>query len=63
MELIDIIRAKSNDQRNYLLKDHLKETVARIDDFHNFYQTNREKFSYKIGEKTFRALAMAAIIH
>jgi len=63
MELIDIIRAKSNDQRNYLLKDHLKETVARIDDFHNFYQTNREKFSYKIGEKTFRALAMASIIH
>jgi len=63
MELIDIIRAKSSDQENYLLKDHLKETVARVDSFHNFYQTNREKFSYKIGKKTFRALAMAAIIH
>jgi len=63
MELIDIIRAKSDEQLSYLLKDHLMETTARVDAFHKFYQENIDKFSYRIERETFEALAAAAIIH
>lgn len=63
MELIDAIRAKSDDQFDYLLKDHLKETVARIDSFHKFYEKNEKKISYRIDRETFKALIKAAIIH
>lgn len=63
MELIDIIRAKSDDQPSYLLKDHLMETAARVDAFHNFYRENMENFSHRIEGETFEALAAAAIIH
>ncbi|WP_321211060.1 CRISPR-associated helicase Cas3' [Methanothermobacter sp. DP] len=63
MELIDLIRAKSDDQPSYLLKDHLMETAARVDAFHNFYRENMQNFSHRIEGETFEALAAAAIIH
>ncbi|MCG2828248.1 CRISPR-associated helicase Cas3' [Methanothermobacter sp. K4] len=63
MELIDLIRAKSDDQPSYLLKDHLMETAARVEAFHRFYMENIGNFSHRIEGETFEALAAAAIIH
>lgn len=63
MELIEFLRAKSSDQENYLLKDHLKETVARIIEMHKFFENNKENFSYNLSEGLFEKLIIAAIIH
>jgi len=63
MELIEFIRAKSSDQENYLLKDHLKETVARIIEMHRFFENNKKNFSYNLSEGLFEKLIIAAIIH
>ncbi len=63
MELIEFLRAKSSDQENYLLKDHLKETVARIIEMHRFFEDNKENFSYNLSEDLLEKLIVAAIIH
>ncbi|MDI6702056.1 MULTISPECIES: CRISPR-associated helicase Cas3' [Methanothermobacter] len=63
MNLSDTLRAKSSDQPNYLLKEHLKETVERINDFYDFFNKNKDRFTYDIDDRTFSGLAMAAIIH
>lgn len=63
MELIEFLRAKSSDQENYLLKDHLKETVARIIEMHRFFEDNKENFFYNLSEDLLEKLIVAAIIH
>ncbi|MDI9623608.1 MAG: CRISPR-associated helicase Cas3' [Candidatus Aenigmatarchaeota archaeon] len=63
MELIETLRAKSSDQENYLLKDHLKETVNRIVAIYNFFEENRGNFTYDLDRVLFEKLVVAAIIH
>lgn len=63
MELMELLRAKSGDQENYLLKDHLKETVNRIVEMHRFFDENRENFTYDLDRTLFERLIVAAIIH
>jgi len=63
MDLIEVLRAKSTDQENYLLKDHLKETVNRILEIYDFLRKNKENFTYDLDEKIFEKLIVAGIIH
>lgn len=62
-ELIDIFRAKSGDQENYLLKDHLKEAVRRVLQLHEFVAENRDSFEYEVNNEIFEKLIIAAILH
>ena len=48
MDLIELLRAKSGDQENYLLKDHLKEAVIRVLQLHEFIDENKDSFSYNL---------------
>lgn len=63
MELIEVLRAKSSNQENYLLKDHLKETVKRIVDMYKFFKENSENFTCHLNKTLFEKLILAAIIH
>lgn len=64
-ELIDILRAKSGDQENYLLKDHLKEAVRRVLELNEFINKNKDSFTYKLvkNDEIFEKLVIAAILH
>lgn len=62
-ELLEILRAKSGDQENYLLKDHLKEAVKRVLQLHKFVQENKDSFDYDVNDEIFEKLVVAAILH
>lgn len=64
-KLIDVLRAKSRDQENYLLKEHLKEAVKRVLQLHEFIEENKESFNYNIvkNDGIFEKLVIAAILH
>ncbi|MDI6723501.1 MAG: CRISPR-associated helicase Cas3' [Methanobacterium sp.] len=64
-ELIEILRAKSVDQENYLLKDHLKEAVRRVLELNEFVKENKDSFNYDMvaNNETFEKLIIAAILH
>lgn len=64
-ELIEILRAKSGNQSNYLLKDHLKEAVVRVLDLYEFVKENEDSFNYKkvYDKEFFEKLVVAAILH
>lgn len=65
-ELIEILRAKSGNQTNYLLKDHLKETVIRVLDLYEFIEKNKDSFNYEMvcnNRRFFEKLMVAAILH
>lgn len=63
-ELIDILRAKSRDSENSLLKDHLKEAVRRVLQFHEFIDENKGSFDYIVAnDELFERLVIAAILH
>lgn len=64
-ELIEVLRAKSRDQENYLLKDHLKEVVRRVLKLHRFIDENKDSFSYNLvkNDEIFEKLVIAAILH
>ncbi|KZX12040.1 CRISPR-associated helicase/endonuclease Cas3 [Methanobrevibacter curvatus] len=61
--LINILRAKSLDDENYLLKDHLKETVKRTLDLEKFIIDNKNSFSYDLSDNIFKKITIASIIH
>ncbi|MBC7101161.1 CRISPR-associated helicase Cas3' [Methanothermobacter tenebrarum] len=63
MELMELLRAKSSDQENYLLKDHLEETVNRIVEMYRFFDENRGNFTYDLDRTLFERLIVAALIH
>ena len=64
-ELTEILRAKSGDQDNYLLKDHLKEAVRRVLQLQEFVKENRDSFNYDmvVTDELFEKLVIAAILH
>lgn len=65
MDLIELLRAKSGDQENYLLKDHLKEAVIRVLQLHEFIDENKDSFSYNLvkNDEIFEKLVIASVIH
>lgn len=64
-ELIEILRAKSGEQSNYLLKEHLKEAVLRALDLYKFVDENEDSFNYVVAQnkELFEKLVVSAIIH
>jgi CRISPR-associated endonuclease/helicase Cas3 len=64
-DLIEILRAKSSDQENYLLKDHLKEAVIRVVQLYIFMDENQDSFDYDLvsNDEIFQKLVVAAILH
>ncbi|WP_424355914.1 CRISPR-associated helicase Cas3' [Methanobacterium sp. MBAC-LM] len=65
VKLIDVLRAKSRDQENYLLKEHLKEAVKRTLQLHEFIGENKDSFNYNIvkNDGIFEKLVIATILH
>ena len=64
-DLIEVLRAKSVDQENYLLKDHLKEAVRRVLQLHEFIKENNDSFNYNmvVNDEIFEKLIVGAILH
>jgi len=65
MKLINLLRAKSGDQENFLLKDHIFETLRRAKRLKEFVDANGKSITceqLKDGE-FFKALATALILH
>ena len=65
VELIEILRAKSGEQSNYLLKEHLKEAALRALDLYKFVNENGGSFNYSIAQNNelFEKLVVSAVIH
>jgi len=64
MSILDYLRAKDSSQENYLLKDHIKETVQRAVDLKKFVNENRDKIQYdKLTDKFFENLIIACFLH
>lgn len=65
MKLIDLLRAKSRDQANFLLKDHICETLQRAKQLKEFIDANKEPIKYQQlkDSEFFEALAVALILH
>ena len=63
-EITECIRAKSKDDENFLLQDHLKETVKRVVSLKEFIEKNRGVIDYqKFDEKFFKNLLIASFLH
>jgi len=64
MDISECLRAKSNDNENFLLRDHLKETVKRAISLREFVENNREAIDYKkFDQKFFENLIIASFLH
>lgn len=65
MWLINLLRAKSEDQESFLLKDHIIETLRRLKQLKEFVDSNINYISYQClkDPKFFEALAIALILH
>ena len=65
MKLINLLRAKSGDQENFLLRDHILETLRRAKQLKIFINMNDESITYKNlkDSEFFKALAKALILH
>jgi len=64
MSVLDYLRAKDSSQENYLLKDHIKETVQRAVNLKKFVNENRNKIQYdKLTDEFFKNLIIACFLH
>jgi len=64
MMIVDILRAKSKDEENYLLKDHLKETILRAKQLKDFINKNKSAIKYnKFDDNFFEDLIIACFLH
>lgn len=64
VNIVDILKAKSKDEENYLLKDHLKETILRSIQLKNFINQNKSTITYKIFDDSFfENLIIACFLH
>jgi CRISPR-associated endonuclease/helicase Cas3 len=64
MTIVDILRAKSKDEENYLLKDHLKETILRAKQLKDFINKNKSAIKYnKFDDNFFEDLIIACFLH
>lgn len=60
---INLFRAKSKDEKNYLLKDHLRETILRASQLRNFISQNESAVRYKFDGAFFESLIIACFLH
>jgi len=64
MDISECLRAKSKDNENFLLRDHLKETVKRAISLIEFVKYNKEAIDYeKFDQKFFKNLIIASFLH
>ncbi len=65
MKLINLLRAKSGDQENFLLRDHILETLRRVKHLREFVEINAESIiCEQLKDSEFlKALARALILH
>ena len=64
MEIAECLRAKSKDDKNFLLRDHLKETVKCAISLKEFVEKNRGAIDYeKFDQKFFENLIIASFLH
>ncbi|MEM5782412.1 MAG: hypothetical protein QXD43_04415, partial [Candidatus Aenigmatarchaeota archaeon] len=61
--LSNILRAKTKEEENYLLKDHIKETVSRALQLKEFIDANKSAIDYKIDDVFFEKLIIACFLH
>jgi len=62
--IIDLLRAKPKDEGNYLLKDHLKETILRAIQLREFINQNKSAIKYnKFDNSFFEDLIIASFLH
>ncbi|MEM4641427.1 MAG: CRISPR-associated helicase Cas3' [Candidatus Pacearchaeota archaeon] len=62
-ELGYILRAKSKKEENYLLKDHLKETILRAIQLKKFINKNSSAIDYRFDDAFFENLVIACFLH
>ncbi|MGB9677036.1 MAG: CRISPR-associated helicase Cas3' [Candidatus Ratteibacteria bacterium] len=63
MDILDCFRAKSKNEDNYLLKDHLKETINRAIELKKFVDKNRDKIRSRFDDLFFEKLIFACFLH
>lgn len=64
MNILDILRAKSKDEKNYLLKDHIKETILRACQLREFINKNSGAINnYIFNDNFFKNLIVACFLH
>jgi CRISPR-associated endonuclease/helicase Cas3 len=62
--IIDLLRAKPKEERNYLLKDHLKETILHVIQLKEFVNQNNSAIKYnKFDDNFFEDLIIASFLH
>jgi CRISPR-associated endonuclease/helicase Cas3 len=62
--IVDLLRAKPKDEGNYLLKDHLKETILRAIQLREFINQNKSAIKYnKFDNSFFEDLIIASFLH
>lgn len=60
---VDALRAKTKKEENYLLKDHLKETIQRASQLKEFVSKNYSAFEYNFTDDFFKNLIIACFLH
>ena len=65
LELIEVLRAKSKDQKRYLLWEHTQDIIYQVKKLHEFIKTNENVIAYKEikSDFFFEDLIKAAFIH
>ncbi|MCD6483144.1 MAG: CRISPR-associated endonuclease Cas3'', partial [Candidatus Aenigmarchaeota archaeon] len=65
MKLINLLRAKSGNQENFLLRDHILETLRRTKQLKEFVENNTDSITYPYfkDDDFFMSLALALILH
>ncbi|MEM5797499.1 MAG: hypothetical protein QW813_02470, partial [Candidatus Aenigmatarchaeota archaeon] len=61
--ICNILRAKSKKEKNYLLKDHLKETILRATQLRDFINKNSSIIGFKFDDIFFENLIIACLLH
>lgn len=61
--IVHILRAKSKDEKNYLLKDHLKDTILRAIQLKEFINQNKSAIQYRFEDDFFQKLVIACFLH
>lgn len=61
--VVGILRAKSENETNYLLKDHLFETIGRAIQLKDFINQNKSVLEYKFDDSFFENLIKACFLH
>ncbi|MEM3374262.1 MAG: CRISPR-associated helicase Cas3' [Candidatus Woesearchaeota archaeon] len=59
MEIVDLLLAKPKNEKNYLLKDHLKETIIRALEIKDFCKNN----NINLSDEFFNNLLYACFLH